>query len=262
MRRSSLFWGIVITLAGVVLLLNSIGILRGNVWIYFWPALLIFGGLWLLLAPRMYPRSTERQDLSLPLDGASRANVTIKHGAGRLTLRALDQPGQLVSGAFYGGIEHDLYRSGDEARLTLRSPMPVMVPPMMGGQGYSWDFGLTRELPMSLTFETGAGEYNVDLSQLKVNDLVIHTGASSMNVTLPSAGVVRVKVESGAASVRLRLPDGVAGRIHVESGLSGINIDSGRFPQNGSTYETPGFDSQPNRIEIDVKTGVGSIEVR
>ena len=71
-----------------------------------------------------------------------------------------------------------------------------------------------------------------------------------------------MNVQSGAASVDLNVPQGVAARIRVQSGLAGINIDPNRFPATAGGYETPGFETSANRVDIFVETGVGSVSVR
>ena len=39
MKRSNLFWGSAIVLLGAILLASNLNIIQGNVWVFFWPAL-------------------------------------------------------------------------------------------------------------------------------------------------------------------------------------------------------------------------------
>jgi len=48
MRRNNVFWAIVLLGAGSILLLNNLGLIKGNVWIYLWSAFLVFLGLWMI----------------------------------------------------------------------------------------------------------------------------------------------------------------------------------------------------------------------
>ena len=108
--------------------------------------------------------------------------------------------------------------------------------------------GLTREVPLSLRLDVGAAKSTLDLSDLKITDLVLKTGASDTVIRLPkSAGMTSVKVESGAASVKLKVPDGVAARIRSTMGLGSSNIDQRRFPRNGDYYQSPDYDSAVNK---------------
>ena len=104
MRRGSLFWGVIIVLAGVLLLLNQLGLLPINAWAFFWPIVLILLGVWFLLGPVMSRRELKDENLSVPLGGASEADLHIRHGAGRLEVSALPLSGDLLSGTFTGGV--------------------------------------------------------------------------------------------------------------------------------------------------------------
>ncbi len=264
MRRGSLCWGSLILLVGIGLLIGNI--FQVDVWNIIWPLAIVLFGAWLLLGPVMARRNIETQQVSVPLENATAADVSLHHGAGRLTLAATGAPGMLLSGSCVGGARVDVNRSGPAARLDLRSEAgeyffgfsPTSVP-----GGFAWDLLVTPEVPLRLTVESGASESDLDLRDLKVTDFELKTGASASRVTLPArAGLTRVKISSGVASVKLALPEGVAGRIRVQSGLSGINIDQNRFPAAAGGYETPGFDAAENKADIFIETGVGSVDVR
>ena len=76
------------------------------------------------------------------------------------------------------------------------------------------------------------------------------------------AGHTRVHIGAGAASVAIRVPSGVAGRIRVKGGLAGIAVDKGRFPRMGDVYQSTDYDTAPNKVDVDIETGVGSVDVR
>jgi hypothetical protein len=264
MRRGNLFWGVIIVLAGVLLLLNQLGLLPVSAWALFWPIVLILLGVWFLLGPVMARRNLKDEALSIPLDGASQADIQIRHGAGRLEVTALPSSGDLISGTFTGGVYEEHSRQGSALRVQMQNPDNMVFgwPPMAGPQGYHWNFALSKDIPLKLELRTGASETELDLSQLKVTEVELRTGASSNQITLPAnAGYTRLRVHAGAASINIRVPDGVAARIRYQGGLSGINIDTVRFPSQGSFYQTPGYDTAANRAEIEVEAGVGSVDI-
>src|SRR5512138_1741044 len=233
MRSGSVFWGTLIILLGIVLLLNQF-FPSINAWGLFWPVLLILLGLWFLVGRQLLGnRSLEVEQVNLPLEDAREARIRLQHGAGRLEISPAAAPATLLSGLFAGGVEQRLNRGGARVDLELkpRGADLFMWPGMNAGQGLTWTVNLTREIPLRLEIESGASETRLNLQDLLVTELVLKTGASSTVATLPAqAGLTRVKVQSGAASVELRLPEGVAARIHVQSGLAGIHIDPQRFP--------------------------------
>ena len=264
MRRGSIFWGVIIVLAGVLLLLNQFGLLPVNVWSLFWPIALILLGVWILLGPTLARRDLRDENLSIPLEGANQAEIHIRHGAGRLEVTALPLSGDLLSGTFTGGVYEQHSREENQLRLRLQNPENMIFgwPPMVGPQGYHWNFGLSKNIPIRLDLKTGASETELDLSELNITDLKLETGASSNQITLPAhAGYTRLSVHAGAASIKIRVPDGVAARIRYQGGLSGIHIDTIRFPSQGNFYQSPSFEGAANRADIEVETGVGSVDI-
>lgn len=265
MRRSSLFWGIVIVLAGVLLLLQQMGLLLFNFWAVFWPLMLILAGIWFLLGPSMFRRDYQEEAVSIPLEGATEADIRFRHGAGSLRIGALPNGTELLSGTCVGGVDLKVHHHDNrvKARLSTAPDVWFGFPGTMGGRGLAWDLKLSRSVALTLDLESGASESTLDLSDLNVKELEVQTGASSTDITLPArAGYTRVTVKSGAATVNLRLPEGVAGRIYIQSGLAGISVDTARFPQVSGVYETPGYTAAANKAEICIETGVGSIDIR
>jgi hypothetical protein len=95
-----------------------------------------------------------------------------------------------------------------------------------------------------------------------LRSLRLQTGASETTITLPQgAGETRVRADAGAAQVTFRVPDGVAASIRSRVALGTTQVDTARFPRTGDRYESAGFASAPNRVEIDLQGGVGSFRV-
>jgi hypothetical protein len=126
-----------------------------------------------------------------------------------------------------------------------------------------WSFGINNTVALSLSLNTGAADAELDLRDLHVNEVRLQTGASSTVMMLPAnAGQTNVSVEAGAASVRLVIPDGVAARIRNRSGLSSLSVDRNRFQRKGDVYQSEDYDAATNRVDVNIQTGVGSVEVR
>jgi hypothetical protein len=247
-------------------LLGPLGIVPAeiNIWKFIWPTLLILLGVWFLVVPAVYRgRKLDVESISVPLDGAREARVRLKHGAGKLQVAAAADADVLLDGEFGGGVDQSLHRDGESVRLKLRTPPQVYPFPMsVRFEGLNWKIGLNPDVSMRLDVDSGASETVLDLADLMITELNIDTGASSTRVDLPkNAGETRVRIESGAASVVLHVPEPVSARIRVESGLAGINVDQRRFPRMGNYYQSADYEQAANKVNIFVKTGVGSLEV-
>ena len=109
--------------------------------------------------------------------------------------------------------------------------------------------------------ETGASDNYLDFTNAQLEELHLETGASSTEILLPEGcAFTTVHVESGASAIKIHIPQKVAARIKI-SGLIGKTIDTDRFIQNGEHYESPDYEKAKNRVEINVESGVGSVEI-
>lgn len=262
--RARYFWPIVLILAGVLFLLDNLGLLPGNAWGWIWALILIVLGVSLLFPGR---RSAETAEASVPLDGAASARLTLKHGAGQLSVHSATASDLLFSGTFGGGVDKDARRDGDHLDVTLRVPAQDwgfwMWPGSLWRGSLDWTLSLNPNLPLALALEVGASQTRLDLSALRVTDLSIKTGASSTALTLPAqAGFTHVQIETGAASVQVEIPQGVAARIRGTMGMGALNVDAHRFPRRGGEYASDDFETAANRVELMVEGGVGSVDVR
>ncbi|HTO23730.1 MAG TPA: hypothetical protein VMQ10_14750 [Spirochaetia bacterium] len=269
MRRWSFVIGAALVLLGILSILNAV---LGVSLHIFWPIVLIAIGAWIILGisrgrPFGGPAS-DREQASVPLDGARQAAVTVHHGAGRLSIGSGAAGDLLASGTFGGGLEVSRRAEGDrlvaDLRVRDRDPSRWFFGAWRGGWAgvLDWDLDLNPSVPLSLRVEAGASETRLSLQGLQVRELLLKTGASSTTVDLPErAGHTRVTVESGAASVRIRVPATVAASIVVRSTLAGVRVNTTRFPGSTGVYRSPNFDTAENKAEIFVDTAVASVEI-
>jgi len=262
MRRNAIFWGSLLILAGVLFLLQNMNIISGNIWSLLWPLLIIAVGIYFLFGV-FSRRSVKAEHVNVPLEGASQARLRIRHGAGRLDIHSGAGAGDLLEGDFGGGLELSSRRDGDVLNSTLS--MSSQNFPFWGwsGESLDWSMAIARDIPISLDLETGANESRIDLTDLLVTDLRLKSGASSTDLTLPvGAGFTRAEVQTGAASVRITIPQGVAAHIRARGGLASVTVNETRFPRMGDGYQSVDYEAAANKADLNIETGVGSIDVR
>jgi len=269
MRSSRLFWAVMLVGFGFALLAFNLGIITVNIWRFFWPVFLIGLGVWFLIgtATGTGTGDLEMVEGSVDLDDSESASIVVKHGAGKLELTGIAEPGKLVSGIFASGLDARVSKTGNNLNVVLQ-PQKHSFPDVffpgnwIGGKGLSWEFGLSNELPLDLVFEVGAVDAHLDLTDLLVKNISLQTGASSTNLKLPAvAGMTYLKVEAGAASIDIQVPESVAARIETSAGLASINIDQTRFPKQGGVYQSADYEKAENKVDIRIETGVSSIEI-
>jgi hypothetical protein len=258
-----MFWGILLLLVGGLLMLDNLGFLPMDAGQLLWPGLIILIGLWILLRGRLYQAPMDSDQLSLPRQGAARAQLKLHHGAGTIDVRPGADPGALLSGSFLGGVTERHHVAGERAEVDLSVPSNSWWGiPWGEGRGFEWAIRLPEDVDFDITVEAGAGEINMDLQALQVSNLELKTGASSSKIHLPAhINHCRVKVEAGAAEVKLYLPTEMAARVKAEMGLAELKIDNSRFSKTGSGYETAEYAAAPRKIDIDIEAGVSSVEI-
>jgi hypothetical protein len=255
----SLVWPVAWIVIGAVLLGATTGELRvgiGELISRWWPIGLIVVGIWFLIAAVWPGRRRPLEQLALPLGSSPVADVRLRFGGGVIEVgRAA--PGALITGTFEGG-----------ARYRTHGPDAIELEPDTGrgwpasGPTFRWDVRLTGEKPLDLRLDTGASRASIDLSELLVRQLDLQSGAAETRVRLPrAAGVTVVRSQTGVASLSIDVPQGVAARIRSSMALGRVDVDTRRFPQTLGGYESPDFVTAPNRVEMDIRGGVGSVTI-
>jgi hypothetical protein len=268
MRTNRIFWALLLVGIGFLFLAGNLGVITINVWGLIWPVFLILLGIFFIIGTSRGPVDMVREEGAVDLEGATSATVRVKHGAGVITADSSADPGKLASGTFTNGLDARVKKAGNHLDVVMQ-PKRWIFPDLMlpwnwiSNKGYQWDLGFTKEVPLNLVFETGAGEAQIDLTDLQVKDIKLSTGASSTEIKLPAkAGSTHVKVEAGAASVVIYVPDGVGARIESASGLASISIDTSRFPKLNGYYQSSNYEETENKADIRISSGVASIEIR
>lgn len=265
MRRWNLFWAIVLIIVGTLLLLDNLGLLAFDYWSLLGPSLLVALGLWILLSKPRRLETVEGESLTIPLQGATQAKVSIRHGAGRLSVGGGAAAGDLLTGSFEGGLGHRTLKEGNTIRCSLHGSSDFLPLPGLAGSwrdGLNWDVAFNPDIPTALNCRTGASESSFDLSGLKVNQFDLRCGASDVSLRLPeNAGHSRVGIRGGMGTIRIHVPEKVAARISLSTGMSSLSIDKSRFPKQGEVYESPEYATAANRVEIHIRAGMSTLEI-
>lgn len=121
---------------------------------------------------------------------------------------------------------------------------------------------MNRNPIWDIKVEMGAGEVVFDLTEYKVNKLSFEGGAASFEARLGSkVPLTDVSVETGVANVEIEVPSASGCRIIVDSGLSSKDF-TGFIKQSDGTYETSNYGTAANKINISLKGGLSSFEVK
>ena len=276
-RTPSIAFPLVLISLGLLFLLANAGYVAGiradQLW-RLWPLLLVLGGVDMLLRPRSYaialfveicligaaalyllsgatvsPANLE-YNASVPRAGVTDLNLTVNYGAGRLALSGGATDLVAVSSA-QQDIERTVSQSGSSASVVLSSGNGTWI---FDGRDRSWSVQIPTDVRTGMTLNLGAGDFDLDLTQVQLSRATINAGASSATIRLPASvkGDVRMTISTGASDVKILVPQGLAYRV-IYSGV----ISSQTGPTESASYA-----SSTDRLTISVSTAAGSVSIR
>ena len=284
--RRGLFWPLVLITIGLVFLLVNYGLVPGVTalsLLSLWPLLLILGGVdiaigrrWPLAAlgidvavialglvllstqptilgspfPIFGGSSGGERDVSVDRQSVTAMSLEINGGAGRF--RVVGGSATLVE-AHSASADLRLRRS-DLGPQTSSTHADVRIDQIgnkrVGGTTTDVETRIASDVPTELSINGGAGEFFIDLSDVKVTSAELNVGAASLTLTLPKpTGTVNVDVNAGASSIVIEVPEGVEAR-----------GDDARDARHRHAGAAPGLPRPRHGVaEVEARDGVGEV---
>jgi hypothetical protein len=189
--------------------------------------------------------------MSRQLGSDDEVRVSVEYGAGRFSVRSLDEGLLYRMNLTYDEDVYEPVAEFSDSRLEL-GVESVRGGGRPGREGGELALELARGVPMRLDLEFGAVRADLDLGGLQLNALELSTGASesSIDVSEPNRGrIATARFEVGAAEFDARrLGNLNAERIEVDAGVGSL------------TLWLDGDWSSDARVSIDM--GLGALELR
>jgi hypothetical protein len=293
LKREGLVGAVFLIGLGVVFLLSNLGYLNVNVWqmvLRLWPILLIAIGFDLVIGRRsiwaslvglvlvlgilagslwLFGVSVERgqalsgSQINQPLGQAERARISISPGAGSLEINALQGSDALISGTVAIGRGQTPmvdYSSEDGVSVySLRNSASSFFFP--GDNRWTWDLGITTQVPIDLRVDLGAGDAQVDLSGLDISQLGVDLGVGRAVVQLPDQSDFSARIDGAIGQILVEVPRGQALRVRADTGLANIAVPND-FQEQDGVYTSPNYAGAENQIELSVDQAIGNITIR
>jgi hypothetical protein len=110
--------------------------------------------------------------------------------------------------------------------------------------------------------DVNAGQAIIDLNGIaEIDGIEVGINAGELGLELPSASLTG-SIEANAGSIRLCAPRDVALRLHTgDSVLSSQDFGDAGLIQSGEVWESPGYDTAVNRIELRTEANAGSFRL-
>lgn len=256
-------WPVFLIAAGIGLIFDNrvtglLGALFGAVLM-----LAILGGaLWLTGVHFGVAESQPALRITQSLGRAIKANVVLEPNVGVVHVTAMAEPVNLVEGSInlQGSDTVSPTFSVEDGGATYRlKAQGVFVGLTPGSDWRSWDLKLNPTVPIALEIRMGAGDIDLDLSELQLSSLAVNRAVGTTTMTLPKQGRLSAEVNGAIGSTIVILPEGVGLRVQT-GGLTVANVPP-EFDKHDNTYTSPNFDNATNRVELNLNQALGSISI-
>lgn len=128
---------------------------------------------------------------------------------------------------------------------------------------YDYDLEIDETLLWNLDIDTGAINGTMDFSDLKVEKLDIDMGVSNLNLLFgDKQEKTKVDIEGGISNLEITIPENLGTEIQINGGLKNTNIHDLGWRKLGDKYISPNYDEAEKKLEIDIDTGIGRLNVR
>lgn len=257
------FWPVLLILVGLKTLIGSgRSILVGSITAFTMFAVL---GLSLYISWSQATEQPTITNVTEKLGSYNKATIAIEFGAGDLKLDGMAGTGNLMEATAEHrgastGISKEFTQAGGIGQLKLT--LTPEARRLLGEKKDKWQLHFSRDVPLDINFKSGLSNLDLDMSSLKVDNLNLDIGASKLHLQLPVSGTSKVAIKSGVAEVEISIPQGKAAKIKVAGGLSSSDIDEKRFPHVDEYYISPDFNSNSNRVEMEIGSGLSRIKIK
>jgi hypothetical protein len=302
MKHQNIFWGVVLILIGSLVLLDRLGvfIFEWAMVRQLWPVLLILWGISILptkgfiklilafavagisiiiyhqRAPETrtewrrfeFKRDSQIQDrdqiaqyFNEPYDETiSRAKLTLDAGAGSFKLSASD--GNLIGfDKKRSTLRYDfrVESFNEEATVRISQNSDIHI-----GKNNRNDVEIMlHPSPVwSTDFNIGAGSFDFDFSDLRVDKIKMDGGAASIEFKIGDLlAETSVEINTAASSITLYLPKEAGAVLRSNAVLSSRNIEGFERISRGQ-YQTGNFEEAVQKIDISMDAAVSSFTVK
>jgi hypothetical protein len=201
---------------------------------------------------------------SVDPENAQSARVQLKMGAGELNVTG--GADQLMEADFSFNVSdwkpkvsYDL--SGKKGELVVKQGS-AEGGNLSGGARNEWDISMNDELPTDLAVQLGAGESVLDLDSLTLTgvDLQMGAGKTTVDLTGDYAQDFDANIEGGVGQATVLLPSEIGVKAKAEGGLGKISAKG--LKKVGDSYVNEAYGESETNLRVDVKGGVGAINLK
>lgn len=259
------FWPLILVVVGINIIFRNHPLVTTITWVAFFAILLGFA----IANPAQPPWNNvvhmnhfESTDLSVPMEpNLEEALLKLNTGAMKLKMEATDQELFVVEDfPFTPELRLNDTNNGRNKEISLSTSSLNFIGP--NDEYRESLIKLNKNVVWSLEAKLGAAASEMDLREVPFERIDMEVGAGDFRLKLSQTDMdSQVNINAGASQVVLELPRDINARITAENVLSQTSIDGRYWNQQGDVYTSRDFDTSKPMVDIDIKMGVGRLEV-
>jgi hypothetical protein len=222
--------------------------------------------------PRIEVGEMQEERHSVPLSGTGPVDVDIVFGAGRLELEA-GVSDELLSGVFRYNVDQwapeithgegalKVRQGGDEDAWGIPS----------GNIRNRWELEFSPEVPLEMDVKLGAGEAELDFTDLRISNLDVDVGAGELVLRFDDPNAVEMDhltLDTGASRIEvIGVGNASPESVRLQGGVGDVTLDlTGDWSRSAEVRVRAGAGALTLRlprnvgVEVDTKGGLTNVE--
>lgn len=196
---------------------------------------------------------------TVDLQGAKSARAKLEMSAGELTISPDSAHALDADFRFSGNFEEprvDYHVTDGVGQITISQDSHTVH---FGNSRNEWNLRFTKDLPLELRVDMGAGQGNLDFRGIPLTRLDLHLGAGEVNVDLTGdrKADLTADIEGGVGQANIRLPKKIGVTAEASGGIGSIRTYG--LKQEGGSYTNEAYGKSPTTIRLKVSGGIGEI---
>ncbi|MBM3143902.1 MAG: hypothetical protein FJ010_02810 [Chloroflexi bacterium] len=195
------------------------------------------------------------------LGDAVRAEISLSPIAGKMQVDASKDSKALIAGQVSvgraGQVRSNYTLRNTTAVYSLSSQNPIPFP----GTAWSWQLGLSPEIPIELEASMAVGDMDLDLGDLMISGADASQAVGSLSVILPAGESLAGDISQAIGQIEVVIPEDWSVRLEISKALSTLSVPPD-FERRGDYYYSPGYESSGTLIDLEISQAIGNIVIR
>lgn len=198
---------------------------------------------------------------TVDIQGAKTANAKLDMSAGQLNIYSAASHLVDADFAFSGSFSEprvDYHVRDGVGQLEISQDSQSVH---FGNSQNEWNVRLSREIPLELRIDMGAGQGNLHFRDIPLTRLELHIGAGQVDVDLTGdrKADLTADIEGGVGQANIRLPKNVGVIAHASGGIGSITAHG--LKHDGDEYTNEAYGKSAATIHLKVEGGIGEIQL-